>query len=98
MSIDRFQGRAARGKVGLLGSGRWAIVAVAWLMALSSAACSDEAGQGGNSQTQDVFFGNLPDVSADFARPLARRFRPAFISLESGLTARNPIQHPGENV
>jgi len=42
--------------------------------------------------------GNLPDVSADFARLLARHFRPALTSLESGLTARNPIQHPGENV
>ncbi len=42
--------------------------------------------------------GNLPDVSADFARPLARHFRPGVRSLESGITARNPIQHPGENV
>jgi len=48
--------------------------------------------------TRGPLAGNLPDVSADFARPFARHFHPGVRSLESGITARNPIQHPGENV
>jgi hypothetical protein len=67
MIIDRNQGRAARGAVGLQGAARWAVIAAAWLVALGSAACSDDTGQGGNSPSQDVFFGNLPDVSGSDA-------------------------------